>query len=86
MVSAFYQEIAILVQDDQRLKDIVYSIWKRGDLAIIKDILLPIETIAIQIAKGDRIEPKTTKGHNLKRNRLPAVMQAMYDLYRYAPE
>jgi hypothetical protein len=45
-ISAFYQELAVLSEGSQALRDIIYSVWARGDLDIIVKVLLPIETIA----------------------------------------
>jgi hypothetical protein len=83
LVSAFYQEIALLVQDSPGMRVTVYEAWKQGDLSIIDKILLPIETIAIPVARGDKEMPECLK---ITRRSLPTVMKAMYDLWRRAPK
>ena len=45
-MSAFYQELGALVSTSSNMREIVYSLWRKGDFDIIVKILLPIEAIA----------------------------------------
>jgi hypothetical protein len=46
-VTAFFQQMGLLLNEDSELRDIVYSVWTRGDLEIISKILLPLEILAV---------------------------------------
>lgn len=39
-VSAFYQQMAFFAEADREIKDILFRVWGRGDLQIIRDIIL----------------------------------------------
>jgi hypothetical protein len=49
-VSGFFQELAMLSRRNRQLRKIMYSVWTKGDLSIIPNILLPIEAIAARLA------------------------------------
>jgi hypothetical protein len=52
-VTAFFQQIGFLLNEDPELRNIFFSVWAKGDLEIIREILLPLEILAVpQVVLG----------------------------------
>ncbi len=78
----------MLSRRNRQLRKIMYSVWTKDDLAIIPDILLPLEVIAARLAPGiDQmtateinkfILDQTWKGKILFRDSWAPVLKEMY--------
>ena len=80
-VSAFYQQLALLIENDECAREEVYRIWSRGSFELIPKVLRPIEAVAIpRILKRDHSEIYdiealilVNEGHSLK------MMMVLYE-------
>jgi len=84
-VSTFYQHLALLVQDEEAVREEVYRIWSKQSLDLIPKVLLPLETVAIpEIIGGYRSE---VSQENFMVDISPQrSVKALQQLYANAPE
>lgn len=77
-ISNFFQNIAILVEDDKEMKEIIYEVWYKRDLQIIPEIIVPIEMECLQkkINGVAIVEP----------SKYPKYMKSMIRLYDNAKD
>jgi hypothetical protein len=78
LISNFYQQMAVLADGDNFIKEQIYNGWKKDDLRIIKYILLPIELIALREILGKTPIKETDK--------YPRYAKKMINLYDDATE
>jgi proline dehydrogenase len=77
-VSSFYQQVSILAAKDRYIKETAYEIWKKGDLEIIEQIIIPIEVVALRELFGNKALEKKTQ--------YPRYIQTMLAFYEKAPK
>ena len=84
-VSTFYQHLALLVQEEEGVREEVYRIWSKQSLDLIPKVLLPLETVAIpEIIGGYRSE---VSQENFMIDISPQrSVKALQQLYANAPE
>jgi hypothetical protein len=84
-VSTFYQHLALLVQEEEAVREEVYRIWSKQSLDLIPKVLLPLETVAIpEIIGGYRSE---VSQENFMIDISPQrSIKALQQLYADAPE
>lgn len=89
-VSAYFQEMGFLLHEDSELRDTVFSVWNRGDLRVISNILLPLELRAVPRvvpnAKGPRVGERVLmqSGRVVVSSAWAPSHQVMADLYNEA--
>ena len=84
-VSTFYQHLALLMQEEEGVREEVYRIWSKQSLDLIPKVLLPLETVAIpEIIGGYRSE---VSQENFMIDISPQrSVKALQKLYADAPE
>jgi hypothetical protein len=84
-VSIFFQHLALLVEEEEYVRDEVYRIWTKSSLDVIPKVLLPLETVAIpEIIGGYRAE--VSKENFIIDTAPQRSIKALQHLYANAPE
>jgi hypothetical protein len=84
-VSIFFQHLALLVEEEEYVREEVYRIWSKPSLDLIPKVLLPLETVAIpEIIGGYRSE--VSKENFIIDTAPQRSIKALQQLYANAPE
>jgi hypothetical protein len=65
-VTQFYLQMAFAAETDREIKNILFQIWSKGNLDIIRDIILPLELFAVPHVIADNDEKIIVK-HRIER-------------------